>query len=425
MTVLLATRLANLGVDPLLGTYAVLTLCTFTAVAYLAFACYADPSDPAPAWSPPPLVSCLVAARDEEQNIERCVRSLLNSTHQPIEVIAIDDGSRDSTAELLTALASESDGLEVVLLAESVGKKRALTRGVQRARGEIIVFTDSDCVVAPDAVERVVRAFAADPEIGAVSGHARALNAERNLLTRVQDTWYEGQFSVWKAAESVFGAVSCISGPLAAFRREAIWNYFPAWAEDRFLGREFPFATDRQLTAYVLAQDRVGSRLQRRYAGSDFLRVQHPARRWRIEYVRSATVQTIVPHTLRRLIRQQVRWKKSFIRNLCFTGRFYWRRGVVPALLFYSHVMFVIAMPFMALRHLVWLPLDGAWGLSALYFCGVTVKGFAWGLAYKARNPGCHRWVYRPLMSLMTATLFSPLLLYSALTLRKPVWVRG
>lgn len=425
ITVVLATRLAHLRIDPLLGAYAVLTLCTLTTVMYIAFACYRDPSESLSAGPWRPLVSCLVAARDEEGNIEPCVRSLLDSSYGPIEVIAVDDGSSDATGERLAALASEHDSLVVVSLPRSVGKKRALTRAAARASGELLVFTDSDCVMDRGAIERVVAAFAAKPDLGAVSGHARALNADRNLLTKIQDTWYEGQFSVWKAAESVFGSVTCISGPLAAFRREAIWNYFPAWAEDRFLGREFPFATDRQLTAFVLAQQRVGPRLQRLYADSPFLGVRYPARPWRVEYIASARVQTIVPHTLRRLFRQQVRWKKSFIRNLFFTGRHYWRRGPVPAMLFYSHVLFVLAMPFMALRHLVWFPLHGAWALSGLYVCGIAVKGSAWAFAYRARNPGCRRWVYRPLMSFMTTAFFSLLLIYSLATLRRSVWARG
>ena len=50
-----------------------------------------------------------------------------------------------------------------------------------------------------------------------------------------------------KAAESTMGSVTCVSGPLAVFRRDAVWNYLPAWAHDRFLGGEFRFATDRQL----------------------------------------------------------------------------------------------------------------------------------------------------------------------------------
>ena len=94
--------------------------------------------------------------------------------------------------------------------------------------------------------------FEADPEVGAVSGHCRALNADENFLTKIQDTWYEGQFSVRKAFESVFGAVTCVSGPLAIFRRSAIYNFMPAWQADTFLGQEFRFATDRTLTAYVL-----------------------------------------------------------------------------------------------------------------------------------------------------------------------------
>jgi cellulose synthase/poly-beta-1,6-N-acetylglucosamine synthase-like glycosyltransferase len=425
ITVLLATRLARLPVDPVLGAYAVLTLCTLATVMYIAFACYDDPSESPSVAAWRPLVSCLVAARDEEGNIERCVRSLLGSTYTRIEVIAVDDGSTDATGERLAALAAESESLQVIALRQSVGKKRALTRAAAVAKGALLVFTDSDCVVEPDAIERIVTTFAAKPDLGAASGHARALNADRNVLTKAQDTWYEGQFSVWKAAESVFGAVTCISGPLAAFRREAIWNYFPAWAEDRFLGREFPFATDRQLTALVLAQERVGPRLQQLHADSPFLEVRYPVRRWRVEYVASARVRTIVPDSVRRLFRQQVRWKKSFIRNLFFTGRHYWRRGPGPSLLFYSHVLFVLAMPVMALRHLVWFPLHGAWTLSGLYVCGIGVKGSAWALAYRARNPGCRRWVYRPLMSLMATAFFSLLLLYSAITLRRSVWARG
>lgn len=65
-----------------------------------------------------------------------------------------------------------------------------------------------------------------------------ALNADSTLLTKVQDTWYEGSFRVVKAAESSVGSVTCVSGPLAVFRRDAIWNYLPAWANDPLLGAE-------------------------------------------------------------------------------------------------------------------------------------------------------------------------------------------
>ena len=281
------------------------------------------------------------------------------------------------------------------------GKKHALTEGVSIASGQVLAFTDSDCVLAPDALSRCVHALVTNPDFGAVSGHARALNADDTVLTRAQDTWYDGQFRVAKAAEATFGSVTCVSGPLAVFRRDAIMNYLPAWANDTFLGREFRFATDRQLTGYVLGQVWKGRELKRRYADSPLVADQdYPERHWRVGYVRSAHVWTTVPARIRPFLKQQVRWKKSFIRNLCFTGSFMWRRGPGAAALFYGHALFVAVAPLMAVRHLVWAPANGLFLLTALYLCGVLTKGFAWAIAFKISNPGTSRWRYRPLMSL-------------------------
>jgi cellulose synthase/poly-beta-1,6-N-acetylglucosamine synthase-like glycosyltransferase len=428
VTVLLGLRLGKLAHDPVIGFYGVIVLLSTAFVMFVAFSLYRDPSaSGADAPEEGPLVTCLVACKDDVGVIERCVRSMLEQTHRNVEVIAIDDGSTDGSTELLCDLQERCpDRLLLFRNEASVGKKRALTRAAAEAKGEFLVFTDSDCVLDEAAVAGIVRAFRTDPQVGAVCGDARALNAERNLLTKIQDTWYDGQFAIWKASESVFGSVSCVSGPLAAFRREAIWNYLPAWAADSFLGREFRFATDRQLTAYVLGQEWIGRKLKDEHAASPFVsEVDYPERRWRVEYAKSALVWTNVPATFRTLTRQQARWKKSFIRNLCFSARFYWRRGVFPAALYYSHSLFVIATPVMAFRHLIWLPAHGQWLLSGLYVAGVTLKGGIWATAYRIQNPGCGRWIYRPLMSLMAAFLFSALLLWSLVTVRRQVWVRG
>ncbi|MGN6586953.1 MAG: glycosyltransferase family 2 protein [Solirubrobacterales bacterium] len=429
VTVLLGLRLARLAHDPLLSLYGVVVLFTTTEVMFVAFSFYRDPSKRGGevVSLETPLVSCLVACKDDVDVIVRCVTSMLEQSYENLEVLAIDDGSTDGSYEALLELQDRYPKKFTLLHnEESVGKKRALVRAGGAALGDYFVFTDSDCVLDTAAVEQVMQGFLRDPRIGAISGDARALNADKNLLTKIQDTWYDGQFSIWKATESVFGSVSCVSGPLAAFRREAIWNYLPAWAEDSFLGREFRFATDRQLTGYVLGQKWIGRKLKERHSSSAFVTdVDHPERLWRVEYVKSATVRTNVPSDLRLLIRQQARWKKSFIRNICFTGGFYWRRGPLPSALFYSHALFVIATPFMAFRHLIWLPLHGAWLLSGLYVAGVLVKGSIWAIAYRVQNPGCNRWMYRPLMSLMGAFLFSPLLLWSLATVRRQIWVRG
>ena len=429
VTILLGLRLGGLAHDPIIGIYGVVVLLTTALVMFVAFSFYRDPAAERRRadTGEEPLVSCLVACKDDIDVIERCVRSMLDQSYRNLEVIAIDDGSTDGSYERMLELSERLPGrLLLYRNEESLGKKRALVRALADASGEILVFTDSDCVLDREAVGQLVQAFVRDPRIGAASGDARALNAEKNMLTKVQDTWYDGQFSIWKGTESVFGSVSCVSGPLAGFRREAIWNYLPAWAEDSFLGREFRFATDRQLTGYVLGQEWIGQKLKEEHASSPFVsEVDHPARRWRVEYVKSAMVWTNVPPTMGSLVRQQARWKKSFIRNLSFSANFYWRRGIFPATLYYSHSLFVIATPLMAFRHLIWLPAQGRWLLCGLYVAGVALKGGIWAVAYRVQNPGCTRWVYRPLMSLMAAFLFSMLLLWSLLTVRRQIWVRG
>ena len=446
LILLLAVQAPLVPNAPLLVGYGLLVLTATISMMYLGFARYEDPSVHArkprlprnplarratsQAWDFPPLpaspkVSLLVAVRDEADGIEDCVRTMVGSDYPNLEVIVIDDASTDGTPDILRRLAGE---LDITVLYNDVnrGKKHALTDGVMVSTGDVLAFTDSDCVLAPEALSRCIRALVTNPDLGAVSGHARALNADDTVLTRAQDAWYDGQFRVAKAAEATFGSVTCVSGPLAVFRRDAVLNYFPAWANDSFLGREFRFATDRQLTGYVLGQVWKGKELKRRYADSPLVFEQdYPERHWRVGYVRSALVWTTVPARVRPFMKQQVRWKKSFIRNLCFTGSFMWRRGPGPAALFYGHVLFVAVAPLMAIRHLVWAPAHGLYFLTALYLCGVLTKGFAWAVVFKLTNPGNSRWRYRPVMSLVSSVVLSWLLPYSLLTIRKNTWARG
>jgi cellulose synthase/poly-beta-1,6-N-acetylglucosamine synthase-like glycosyltransferase len=436
LVVLLAREVPRLPQAPLVLSYGVIVLGATICLLYLGYAHYDDPSVHAasgqskkvlafPRLPDLPTVSLLVAVKDEKDGIEACVRSMTGCDHPRLQVIVVDDASTDGTVERLRRLEAEL-GITVLYLEANLGKKKALTAGAELARGDILAFTDSDCVLASDALSRCVQALVGHPDLGAVSGHARALNADATILTRGQDTWYEGQFRVLKAAESVFGSVTCVSGPLAVFRREAIYNYLPAWAEDTFLGQEFRFATDRQLTGYVLGQKWIGRHLKQSHAESPFVtEVDYAERRWRVGYVRSARVLTTVPESFRAFMRQQVRWKKSFVRNIFFTGSFMWRRGLGPSLIYYGHVLWSVGAPFMVVRHLIWAPAHGSWLLTVLYLCGVLVKGTAWGLAYKVDHRHSTRWRYRPLMSLFSAVALSWLLPYSIATIRRNKWSRA
>jgi len=236
------------------------------------------------------------------------------------------------------------------------------------------------------------------------------------------DTWYEGQFSVRKAFESVFGSVTCVSGPLACFRMSAIYNFMPAWAEDRFLGQEFRFATDRTLTAYVLGGSHLSSSALPKASGTKFAEPRYPARDWKIVYCKSARAWTNVPANLRAIVRQQVRWKKSFLRNIFTMGAFYWRRPFLPALLYYLHILFVLLGPVIAARHLIYLPLRGDLMSLALYLAGIVLIGLSFGLVYRHENPGSRRWLCRPAMSLRVSGLIfrEPIVISTILSPRSP-----
>lgn len=421
---LAATRLPGLVDDPFLSSYGIAILVFTAALMYLAFVSYQDPAVAAPRLAPEdqPTVSVLVAVKDEVNQIEHCVMSVLNQTYRRLEVIVIDDASTDGTGRLLDQMAEKHD-ITVIHLPENVGKKRALTVGARVALGQFFVFTDSDCFLAEDAVEVAMRAMVADPGLGGLSGHGRALNSAASWLTMAQDVWYDTQFGITKAAEASFGSVSCVSGPLAVFRREAIESFLPAWAGDRFAGQEFRFATDRQLTAYVLGQEWMGKRVKAPYA-LDPLVVGATDRHWRVGYSKSARVWTNVPETFGSFIRQQIRWKKSFIRNLFFNGPWVWRRGIRPALFFYGHAIWVVAAPLMVFRHVVWAPMTGAWSLFLLYLAGISLKGGVWSIAHRVQNPDSGSWWLRAPMSVVSSLALSWLILYSTATLRRSVWHR-
>lgn len=371
-----------------------------------------------------PFVSVMVAVHNEEHFIEECIDSLDRQTYPNMEIIVINDASTDGTEAVLNRL-SYLQSVRIIHLSENIGKKKALAYAMLRARGSIFVFTDSDTVLEPDAVEKVTTIFQTHPEVGGISGHTRAYNASTNLLTRVQDSWYEGQFSIRKAYESVFGAVTCVSGPLASFRRSAIFNLIPAWINDSFLGTEFRFATDRTKTALVLANHQFTRDVREQFPRSPFTTREHyPARDWKVVYTKSAHALTEVPETWASLFKQHIRWKKSFIRNLFLTGRFYWQKPLPAALMYYLRGLFVFIGPFVVFRHLIWLPLHGNYFSAMLYISGILFVGLLFAAGHKIERPHETGWIYRPLMNFLSMFVLSWLVFYSIATIKNMTWSR-
>src|ERR687884_1678722 len=399
-----------------------------------------------------PLVSIVVPVKNEEDNIHQCIQSCLDSTYSNKEVIVVNDASTDRTPAILDNMHKEYPELKVLHLPKNVGKKKAIEAGTELARGEIFVFMDSDCIMANDAVENAVTIFMSDYRIGAVTAHGRVRDADKgSALLKLQDTWFDTQFRVLKGMESTFSSLTCCSGSFSSFRRIAVQPYIHKWAHDRFLGMEFKFATDRRLTAYVLGTKPPANGMLSKDAnnkdhdtsdGSSILSVTtdddvHSMKQsadpymsdynqkylWKLKYSPHIRVYVSPPKTFGALIKQQIRWRKSFIRSITATGGVYWRRPFFAAMLYYLQLSLKFVRPYVLINALFVLPLVYHDYYSTLFYAtSVFFVGMIYGFDFKINNPGNNYWLYRPVMSLVSMFVYSWLIFYAAITIKKTTW---
>ncbi|HEY3560295.1 MAG TPA: bifunctional polysaccharide deacetylase/glycosyltransferase family 2 protein [Kribbella sp.] len=215
-------------------------------------------------------VSVIVPAYNESAGIEAAIRSLVASDH-PLEVIVVDDGSTDGTADLVEAL--RIPGVRVIRQANA-GKPVALNTGLKAARFELIVMVDGDTVFEPDAVRKLIQPFA-HPSVGAVSGNAKVGN-RRGLLGRWQHIEYVIGFNLDRRLFDLAECMPTVPGAVGAFRRTAL---------ERIGGlSDVTLAEDTDLT---MALCRDG---------------------WRVVYEESAVAWTEAPASLGALWRQRYRW---------------------------------------------------------------------------------------------------------------------
>jgi hyaluronan synthase len=439
-------------VDITIGIYSFLTSFVLFNIILLSYFRYKDPYIEVmdiDISRNPPLVTIVVPVKNEEENIRNCVKSCLNQTYEKKEIIIVNDGSNDKTGEILDQMHREhnSKNFHILHLSKSVGKKQAVEAASEIAQGDIYAFMDSDCDMALDAVEKAVKVFYSDRTLGALTTHGRVRGAHQgNIFQKFQDVYIDGSCRAIKGAESSFGSVTCCSGSLSFYRRVAIQDFIHQWAHDRFLGIEFKFCTDRRMTAYVL-----GSPVQSNTKDIDAANesVKYPSIfatgadeienmknspdpdfdlsksskvYWNVKYSSSIRVNVGVPTTLPALIRQQIRWKKSFIRSLFSTGGIYWKRPFLISLLYYIQTAMRFVRPYIVFYSIVFLPLRGDIISLVFWISGIMFTGMIYAVDFRLRNPGDKIWLYRPLFTFITTFIYTWFLIYAAFTLRNRSW---
>jgi cellulose synthase/poly-beta-1,6-N-acetylglucosamine synthase-like glycosyltransferase len=176
---------------------------------------------PYEALPPVPAVSILLAGHNEEDAIEKCVRSLRQQTFNRFEIVCVDDGSSDATFAIMRRLLNEGLVQSIARLQLRGGKSAGVNLAARMAHGDIFIVVDCDCSFESDAIESLLRPFAEDPSIGGVSGNILARNWHKSLTTAIQAIEYLISISLGKTFAGVLDQVTCVSGAFGAFRRRA------------------------------------------------------------------------------------------------------------------------------------------------------------------------------------------------------------
>lgn len=346
-----------------------------------------------------PRVTFVIPAKNEEdaikQTIEKCYE--VDYPSEKLEVIAINDGSTDRTGEIMKALRSKYPTLTVINWKKNRGKRHGMAEGFRRATGDIIIQLDSDSYIYPETFRQLIVPFS-NPSIGAVCAHANPQNSDKNLLTKMQTAYYFMSFRVLKAAESTYQVVFCCSGCSSAYRKKVVMPIIDLWLNERFLGLPCTYGDDRALTTWVIKQG------------------------YKTVYSDQVRACTIIPEKFKTFVKQQVRWKKSWIINLAITSKFIWKKEKFVAFTYFFPLAAVSFLtPFIAARAMFYNSIIG--DVTPIYYLtGLLLITFLIIIFYRyveRKNP---YWPYLILWTLFNALFLAYLLPYAFLTIQNRKW---
>jgi hyaluronan synthase len=289
-----------------------------------------------------PSVSIIIPCFNEVKWIQRTILGCLNQDYpvDKLEVIVVDDcstdGSREKIKEIVEKLHSNDkyqveDRLRYFLQPVNKGKREVMAVGAKVAKNDLLVFVDSDSFLEPFAIINLVQPFK-DSDMGGVSGRTDIANTYTNALTKMQAVRYYIAFRIMKAAEGFFDAVTCLSGPLSCYRKDLVLENMDAWLNQKFMGQRATFGDDRSMTNFIL-------------------------RHHRTTYQDSAVCNTIVPNEYSVFLKQQMRWKRSWLRESLIAARFMWKKEPFMALSFYMGLLVPMVAPMVVLYNLIYVPL--------------------------------------------------------------------
>jgi hyaluronan synthase len=247
-----------------------------------------------------PKVSVLMPCFNEGRTVYQTIESISRSNYpaERFEVIAQDDCSVDDSYEWMLKAQRDFTNIPIRVGRNefNCGKARTVCNALEHSDAEIIISIDSDCIFHPDAIQELTACFA-EPGIGSVGGRVGVSNPNDNVITAIQTIIYYSAFQLYKIPENWTRSVCCISGCLFAIRRELLLEIEPMIRARHWFGVPVNQGEDRFLTHQTLLRG-YGT-----YINTD------------------ALCWTTVPNTLSVLFKQQLRWRRSIVRDFFYTLR--------------------------------------------------------------------------------------------------------
>jgi biofilm PGA synthesis N-glycosyltransferase PgaC len=301
-----------------------------------------------------PLVTVLVPAFREEGGIGRTLEALHHLDYPSYEVLVVDDGSPDRTAEIARQHVAQDARFRLLAKQTNEGKALAMNDAMPLVRGSVVVVVDADARLHPDALRAIVPHFVRLPRVAAVTGNPRVANRS-SLVAELQTLEFTSIVSLLRRAQVVWGRILTVSGVVSAFRVSAL----------RDVGLFDPSMATEDID--------VSWRLQRRF--------------YDVRYEPRALVDMTVPATLPSLWRQRRRWALGLVQVLrrhrsvihTWKNRRHWPVFVEAVLsVVWAHA-FVVMLAFWAVCLSVGVdppgasPFPNAWGMIVATACLVQL----------------------------------------------------
>jgi cellulose synthase/poly-beta-1,6-N-acetylglucosamine synthase-like glycosyltransferase len=293
-----------------------------------------------------PCVSVVIAAYNEDKVIERTVQSILNNGYQDVEVVVVDDGSKDRTLEVLTE-AFENEPRVRIFTQPNRGKSAALNHAIREARNEILVALDADTIFRAGTIEKLVRHFS-NPKVGAVSGNARVGN-RNSWLTRFQSIEYICGFNLDRRALDLLNAITVVPGAVGAWRKSLIVN-LGGFGDDTL-------AEDTDLTLAIRRQG------------------------YEIRYEEQAIAYTEAPERTKDLAKQRFRWSFGTLqaawkhRDATFNPTYGYLGMLALPSIWIFQILLAALSPFAEVAMFIAL-FAGNWHIVVLYYFGLLLLEF-------------------------------------------------